>query len=516
MDLGTSGCKTALVDPTGAVLAWEFSPVELLILPHGGAEQDPEDWWVAFLSSAGRLIRGSGVGPGAIQAIVCSTQGECTVPVDERGHALMNAVLWMDMRGEAAVRRNVSGRFRIGGYDAFKLLRWIRLTGGAPALSGKDPAGHMLMIKESYPQVYRRTHKFLNALDYLNLRLCGRFVATPDSILTSWVTDNRRLGRIAYDAGLMRLSGVDPEKIPELVAGTDQIGTLLPTVAKELGLSADTRVFAGSIDTAAAAIGCGAVADYEPHLYIGTSAWLAAHVPFKKTDVFSGIASVPGPVADRYLMIAAQTTAGGNLAYLKERILYHKDELLRDVGVPDVYKILDLIAERTPAGSRGLIYTPWLYGERCPLEDGTVRAGIMNLSLEHSREDIIRAFLEGVALNTRWMLEPVRTFLRRKPEAITIAGGGGASRVWCRIFADVLGMRVRQLEQPVQANAVGAAAIARVGMGQATFAELAQHTSYRAEYEPNPRNAKVYDQSFEVCKEIYFRLKPIYRRLNGG
>ncbi len=515
VDLGTSGCKAALVDRSGAVLGWAYEPVELHILPEHGAEQNPEDWWRALVTSTRRLLAETGTSPTDVAAVACSTQGECTVPVDAEGNALMNAVLWMDMRGEDAVRRRAGGAIRVAGYGATKLLRWIRLTGGAPALSGKDPAGHMLFIKEAFPDIYRRTYKFLNALDYMNLRLTGRFTATPDSILTSWVTDNRKPDRIAYHPSLLKQSGIDPDKFPELVRCTDVLGPLQPAAAQELGLSPQTVVVAGAIDTTAAAVGSGAVGDYEPHLYIGTSSWIAAHVPFKKTDVASGIASVPCALSDRYLLIATQTSAGGNLTYLKERILYHQDELLQDENVPDVYKILDRIAERTPAGSRGLLYTPWLYGERCPVDEGTLRAGLFNLSLEHSREDVIRAFLEGVALNTRWMLKPVERFLGRPVRSINIAGGGGVSRVWCRIFADVLGVTIRQLKEPVQANAVGAAWIARVGLGEMSFADVAGRTDIREEFVPDADNAPVYNQAFQNFQEIHRRLGPLYRKINA-
>ena len=516
VDLGTSGCKTALVDAQGQVLGWQFQPVDLHILPGHGAEQDPEDWWRGFLTTARRLIETSGVDPRRIHAVCCSTQGECTVPVDENGRALMRAQLWMDMRGEKYIQRRARGPVSFSGYDVWKLMRWIRLTGGAPALSGKDPAGHMLFIKEVFPEVYARTYKFLAALDYLNLRLTGRFVATPDSILTSWVTDNRRPDRVRYDDALIRASGIAGEKFPELVACTDVIGTLTPDTAAALGLSPDTQVVAGGIDTTAAAIGCGTIAINDPHLYIGTSSWLAAHVARKKTDVISSMASVPCALPDKYLLIATQTTAGGNLSYLKERILYHQDELLQDEGVPDVYKILDRIAARTPAGSRGLIDTPWLYGERCPVDDGSLRAGLFNLSLEHSREDMIRAFLEGVALNTRWMLRPVGKFLGRAPAAITIAGGGGASDIWCEIFADTLGVPIRQLADPVQANAVGAAAIAGVGLGRLKFEDLPARTRYRRIYDPHPQRTRVYDESFAVFTELHRRLQPLYKKLNAA
>ena len=138
-----------------------------------------------------RLVRQLPEVAGKVRAVSCSTQGEGTVPVDRQGQALMNCILWMDMRGEPYLREQFKGWINLTGAGLANTLRWIRLTGGMPSMTGKDPAAHMLFIRKCMPDVYERTYKFLNVLDYLNLRLTGRFVATFDSILTSWVCDNR-------------------------------------------------------------------------------------------------------------------------------------------------------------------------------------------------------------------------------------------------------------------------------------------------------------------------------------
>ena len=499
----------------GRVVAWEFESVETLLFPNGGAEQDPHAWWAAFLRVARWLVGREIVAPQQIVAICCSTQGECTVPVDADGQPLMNAILWMDSRGAEHLKAITAGLINVAGYHPLRLWRWIRLTGGAPSLAGKDPAAHMLYIKHERPDVYARTYKFLNALDYLNFRLTGRFVATYDSILTSWVTDNRDPSNVHYSDTLLRGCGIAPDKFPEIVKCTDVLGTLRPEVALALGLGKDVAVVAGAIDNTAAAIGAGAVEDYAAHLYIGTSSWLAAHVPFKKTDILSALASVPCAVPGRYLLTALQTTAGGNLTFLRDKILYHKDELLQEEEVPDVYKLMDRIAARTPAGSNGVLYTPWIYGERAPVEDSAVRATIFNLSLENSRADIIRAVLEGVALNTRWLLQPFEKFLGRSLECINIVGGGANSSVWCQIFADVLQRPVRQVKDPIQANVRGAAFIAGVGLGIVSYADVPACTEYERDYQPTPAHRAVYDTAFREFVNIYRQNKAIYRRLNN-
>ena len=516
VDLGTSGCKTALVSLDGTVLSWRFRAVQTHLLDGAGAEQVPADWWQAFLDSAREVLATSNVPPSRVVAICCSTQGEGTIPVDRTGAVLMNAITWMDMRGADSLHKQVRGLINLAGYDIVRLMRWVKLCGGAPSLSGKDPAAHMLFIRDRYPDIYQRTYKFLNVLDFFNLRLTGRFVSTYDSILTSWVTDNRDASRVRYHPGLLRDSGIEADKFPELVPCTEIIGTLLPDVATALGLSPATQVVAGAIDNTASAIGAGTLANGDAHLYIGTSSWIGAHVAHKKTDMASQIASIPCAVPSRYLMVAMQTSAGNNLSFLKEKVLYNQDALLHKEQLPDVYKIFDRIAADVPAGSQGLIYMPWLFGERCPVDDRTLRAGLFNLSLNHSRETIIRAFFEGVALNTRWMMKPVQQFLGTRLDHLTLMGGGATSRVWCQIFSDVLGIPVRQLAEPMQANAVGAAYIGFVGLGMIDYETAAAQTRYQHVYQPDRSSHDVYNDVFGTFTELHHRLSPLYKRLNQG
>jgi xylulokinase len=219
---------------------------------------------------------------------------------------------------------------------------------------------------------------------------------------------------------------------------------------------------------------------------------------------------VPG----RYLLTALQATAGGNLTFLRDNVIYHKDELLQEADVPDIFKVLDQIAERVPAGSNGVLYTPWIWGERAPVDDLTLRAGLYNLSLNNTREDIIRAFLEGIAFNTRWLLSPVEKFLGRKVETIHIVGGGAQSDVWCQIFSDVMDVEIKQVQDPIYANARGAAWIAAVGLGEIKFDDVSELVQFKQAFQPQSKNRMLYDDKFEIFKQIYRQMKGIYRRLN--
>ncbi len=514
IDLGTSGPKVALFTMKGEAVAHTFEPTRLLLLPNGGAEQCPDDWWDAIKKASSRLLGEGHVPAGDIAAVCCTAQWSGTVAVDRSGRHLANAIIWMDSRGAPQVKKMAGGLIRFEGYNVRKLARWVRLTGGIPANSGKDPVAHILYMKEEMPDIYEKTYKFLEPKDYINMRLTGEFFAGYDSITLHWVTDNRDPARVAYDDKLIRYSTLDREKLPDLKRAVDILGPLKPEVADELGLSRNVKVIMGTPDVQSAAVGSGAVRDYEGHLYIGTSSWLTCHVPFKKTDVLHNMASLPSAIPERYFIGNEQETAGGCLNYLRDNILYPQDELATGIPPPDLFQILDRIVEKVPAGSDRLIFLPWLYGERTPVEDRYVRGGFFNQSLKTTREHLIRSVYEGVAYNARWLLQGVEKFTKRPFPWIHMIGGGAKSGIWCRIHADVLGRTMRQVKDPILANSRGAAYLASVALGQLTFEEIPEHIQIQETFEPNPENRKIYDELFPEFVRLYRRNRKIFARLN--
>jgi len=208
IDLGTSALKVALVSVSGEVVAAEEEAHQVRLLPGGGAEQDPEGWWAMITQVSSRLMARGVVPPGAITAVCCTGQWSGTVPVDEGGRPVRDAIIWMDSRGAPYARRITSGPVRLSGYGADKLARWIRKTGGIPSHSGKDSLAHILWLKQEEPETYRAASLFLEPKDWLNLRLTGEAAASFDSIALHWVTDNRDAGQIRYDPALLRLAGV--------------------------------------------------------------------------------------------------------------------------------------------------------------------------------------------------------------------------------------------------------------------------------------------------------------------
>jgi xylulokinase len=427
--------------------------------------------------------------------------------VDRNGDPIHDAIIWMDSRGAPQVRALISGPVRIEGYDPRKLRTWVRLTGGAPSRSGKDSLAHILYLREEHPRIYRGAAAFLEPKDYLNLRLTGVLAASYDSIALHWVTDNRIPEAVAYDDGLLDRAGLARAQLPPLVPGASVVGTLTAAAARDLGLPPGIDVIAGTPDLHSAAIGSGAMSDGAPHLYLGTSSWLMCHVPFKKTDVVHNIGSLPAPRPGRFLTANEQETAGKALTWIAE--------VLFGTASPAVYDELNEIAAGVPPGSGDVVFTPWLYGERTPVEDASLRAGFFNQSLGTGRPEMVRAVFEGVAFNTRWLLGHVERFVGSRLEPITMVGGGASSALWCQIHADVLGRTVRQAADPVMVNVRGAGLLGHVALGTIGWDDIPGLVPVAATYRPDPRNAPVYERLYGVFRSIHRRNRRTYRTLNG-
>ncbi len=514
VDHGTSGVKASIISVGGEVVASDFEKTPIHFLPGGGAEQDPAEWWKALLETAKRLVRGGVVPAGAIEAVCVSSTFSSTVAVDARGNHLAHALTWMDSRGAPYVAEAMKGFPSVMGYGLFKVLKWLNRTAGAPSLSGKDDIGHVLLWKNEFPHVYEKAHMFLPSKDYLNLKLTGEFAASFDSMQLFWVTDTRDIDRVHYDETLIRLLGIDREKLPPLKGSTEILGPLLPVVADEIGLPRGVKVVMGSPDHQCALIGSGAVREYEGHVYIGTSSWVQCIVPFRKSDALHAIASFPTGIPGKYQSVNEQDLAGGCLGFLADNILFWKNGLATGERPANPYAIMDKVAAGVEPGSHKLIFTPWLNGERTPVDDATLRGGLYNLSKTTNLDHIVRAFFEGVAYNTRWSLRYVERFVKRSLNPLNIVGGGARSDVWCQIFADVLDREIRQVKDPLEANARGAAFIASVGLGFIAFDDIPDLISYERAFVPNAGNRKTYDELFGCFLRIYRNNRGMFRGLN--
>ena len=515
IDLGSGGHKAAIVSDSGEVIASAEESITTHMLPDGGAEQDPAEWWDGALKTAKKVIRDSGVSAQDIVAVGCDSQWSVVVPVDENAQPLMNAVHWLDTRGGKHNRQIISGFPRVHGYNLFKVLKWIKLTGMAPTHSGVDSLGHVLFIKHERPEIYAKTYKFLEPMDYLTSRLTGRITATQKTMAVFMIMDNRQWGSQEYSGELLKLAGVDKEKFPELISNDGVVGTLDPSVAQELGLLPSTRVIAGIGDSNVSTIGSGAVKDFEPIIYIGTSYYMNCHVPFKKTDINHMMASLPSPFPSKFMLFAEQGTGGRCVEHYLKNIVYADDEFNTGPKPEDAYERFNTIASRAPAGSGGLIYLPWLNGSIAPSENPYVRGGFMNLSLATTRTHMTRAIMEGLAFNNRWARGAVEKFIGRPLESFRFSGGGALSDVWSQIHADIMGVPVHQVDDPINTTVRGTALLALISLGYRSVDEIPGLIKIKQVFEPDDANRELYDKMYAQYRELFRQNKKIFAALNG-
>jgi xylulokinase len=217
-------------------------------------------------------------------------------------------------------------------------------------------------------------------------------------------------------------------------------------------------------------------------------------------------------------MTALQATAGANLTWLRDKVVEYDDPLVgaghvsRDEG--SLFDAFDQIIPTVPPGAHGVLYTPWLYGERAPVDDPHLRAGFFNISLDTNRSDLLRAVFEGVALNTRWLARSVDRFLGSPVTSMVITGGGARSDSWCQIFADVLGIEIRRDARPYAVNARGAGWIGAVGTGMVGFADIPGLMRNDRVFTPVPDVHAVYDEVFDAYRRLHKRVAPVYKHLN--
>lgn len=508
-DTGTASNKAVLLNLKGEIVAHASAYYPVYYPRKGWAEQLPSDWWAAVTKTTRETIEKADVDPSDVTAIIFTTQMSGTLPVNSNGEPLKPCMIWLDTRAKEQAKKMSTGLIKVAGYSLFTLLTFLRITGGIYGHVGKDPICKILWLKEREPKTYDETYKFLDCKDYLVYKCTGNFVTSRDCANIWWMMDTR-MGKFDWSDTILKKYGISRAKLPEIKKATDIAGKLTGEAASEMGLCEGTPVIVGAGDVASAAIGSGAIKEGKIHAYIGTSGWLGCHLSERKKDLFHYIGSICSANPSMYLCVAEQETAGACLEWLKNNVFKEGQ------SQGDIYQVFEETAAKISPGANGLIFTPWLFGERAPLDDPTVRGGFYNLSLEHSRDHMVRAVLEGVALNLKWALVYMEK-LAGKAENIKIVGGGALSNIWCQILADVLNRNINRVYDPQEAGAKGAAIIAMIALGHLkTFNDAENLVKVEAVFKPDPKNVAVYEEIFKEFKGIYKNNKAMYRRLNIG
>jgi xylulokinase len=523
IDLGTTALK-ACVYEIGDRLILRASSARRITLDSGNdgrAEQDPEEWWDALVSVLPEVIRASGLGPASIAGISFCAQMQCLVLVDAEGRAVRPALSYLDSRASVRRARLTAGGPRVAGIGLGLLIPWMRIAGGVAA-SAKDPLWKYLRVMDEEPEAFSRVHRWLDAKDFLIARCTGRFIMSNDSAYATFLADTRR-DKTAWSPNLIRRFGVCPAHLPDILAPSAVAGPLLPSAARSLGVSAGTPVFAGAGDASLIGIGAGAAAPGSTHIYMGTSGWVSTVVERRIVDPFAMMAAVPGPVPGRYAYFGEQETSGKCLEWVRDHLALDEigvylEKRVLPAGPEEEYKsLIDYLTAsiaEIPAGSGGLIFTPWLHGSRSPFEDPRVRGMFFNIGLETGKRQMIRAVVEGLAYNARMLLE-AQEHRARTSKVIRFAGGGALSDETCRIFADVTDHIVEPVIEPQNAGAAGAALAAAWGMGR--FADLdaaASTVPVRDRFEPRAASRSAHDRNYRVFRELYPATKRLFARLN--
>ncbi len=522
-DIGTTGVKTCLfgIGNTIDLIASAQQSYGLYLLDNGGVEQDADEWWDALCATTHALFLQSGVSAQEVSGISFCCQMQGLVLVDKAGNAVRRPMSYMDQRAKAEIKAGIAHGPQIAGANVFKLAKSLAIT-GAVSSSVKDPVWKYKWVERNEPEIFKRVYKWFDVKEYLICRCTGEFVMTEDSAFSTFLFDTRK-GKRGWSKSLCRMLRVNTAHLPRIVRSVDKAGGLTQKAAAELGLWAGTPVFGGGGDATLIGVGAGCTGVGDTHIYSGTSGWVSTVVDRQLVDTDAMIAAIVSAQEGRYNYFAEMETAGKCLEWVKDHLaldeigIYlekkHVAETQESVYT-SLYHYLTETIERIPAGAGGVLFTPWLHGNRCPFEDPNAAGMFFNIRLETGKTELIRAVLEGVCYHLRWMLEcQDRKVLTSNP--IRFVGGGALSGVTCQILADLTGRTIETVASPQNVGAVGAAAVAGVGLGIIGGLERARELIPAVRtYSPNPAVKPVYDRNFMVFKRLYRANRKNFKLLN--
>ena len=523
-DFGTSSVKTCLFE-IGAEIRLAASAsagYDLFISDDGGAEQNTEQWWAALCSTTRALFRKSDVKPEEIEGMAFCSQMQGTVLVDERGNALRRPMNYLDQKGVREYRDCMGrGVVKVSGCSLYKLVRNL-LVNFAGSTSAKDPVWKYKWVEHNEPEVFKKTYKWLDIGDYLTSRCTGRIVRTADSAFATFLYDTRK-GKEGWNKGLLKMYRVNPDHMPEIIDCTDLAGRLTEKAAAELGLVPGIPVFGGGGDTTFVNIGAGCTRPGDTHIYVGTSGWVSTYLDHQTVDIQAMITGVLSAKRGYFNYYAELETAGKCFEWVMEHLAL--DELgvyLEHTKVTDVeskyLSLYDYLSEevgKVPPGANGVIFTPWLHGNRCPFEDAKAGGMFFNLRIENGKRDMIRAVFEGICYHLRWLLECEARRVKTS-DPIRFVGGGALSPLTCQMLSDITGRTVETVNNAQEVGAIGTALVVAAGIQGADVLELARRlVKVRQTYTPNPANSAVYERNYRVFKRLYKANVKLFQELNA-
>jgi xylulokinase len=494
-DLGTTGNKATLYDREGQLVGSAFYAYSTDYPHTSWAEQNPDDWWQAICTSTHQLLAYTGVQPGEIACITFSGQMMGCVPLDQQAHPLRSAIIWADQR--SVVQEGWVGE-RLSPQEIY------RITGHR--LSASYSLQKILWLRDHQPEIYHATYKFVHAKDAMVARMTGKFVTDVSDASGMNLYD---LEARCWSTRILEAVELEQSQLPEVHPSIDVVGEVLPSVADEVGVAPGTQVVIGGGDGPCAAAGSGVVAEGSAYNYIGSSSWIAVASPAPVFDPECKTVTFEHIVPGMYTPNGTMQAAGASYQWMRDQLcgveagLAHANE-----GSP--YEQMNAAAASSPPGANGLIFLPYLMGERSPRWNPKARGAFIGLTIRHTRADMIRAVLEGVTMNLRLILAALQSH-GLQVEAMRLIGGGARGRFWNQMMADIYNLPVYRMAILEEATSMGAAMAGGIGVGLFPDFSVSQQMNPVAEiFMPDPAAQHAYEQIFPLFEACYLALAPVY------
>lgn len=496
-DLGTSGNKAALYREDGTLAASAVAAYGTRYPRPGWAQQDPRDWWQAVCGSTRELVEKAGIAPGEVGCISFSGQMMGCLPVDREGTPLRPMIIWADTRASRQEQEIIS---RVGMEEIY------RITGHRASASYS--AAKLLWIRDNEPEIYEKTYKMLQAKDFLIHRLTGRFVTDYSDAGGTNLFDIRKKEWSEEICGAL---GISRDLLPDLLVSAEVAGGLTAEAAASCGLLEGTPVVTGGGDGSCACVGAGAVEEGDSYCVLGSSSWIST---VDREPVFDGkLRTFNWVHLDPALYTPCGTMQAAGLSYGWYRDIFCQEEarIARETG-ESLYDLLDRGMESSGPGAGGVLYLPYLLGERSPRWNHEARGAFLGLDVRTRKEDMARAVLEGVGYNLKVILDVLEDGWRLA--ALRLIGGGAKGRLWPRILADIWGRPLELPAYPEEATSLGAAVCGGVGIGMYRDYRVVKNMNRTVEtIQPDGDRAGLYEACYDAFNRAYEALVPVYEEL---
>jgi len=499
-DLGTTGNKASLFDEEGKVRASSYHGYGTEYPRTNWVEQNPEDWWTAVCVSTRQLLGEARITPKQVACISFSGQMMGCVILDRQAQPLRSAIIWADTRAIPQAEKLIE---KVGMENAY------RITGHRA--SSSYSAAKIIWVRDIQPEIFARAHKVVQAKDFIVARLTGVF-ATDYSDASG--TNLYDLQTYDWSSEMLDAAGLDRSILPDLHESTEVIGQVLASVADEVGLAAGTPVVIGGGDGCCAAAGAGVVKEGSAYNYLGSSSWIATASRQPIFDPALRTFTWAHMMRGMYSPCGTMQAAGGSYQWLRDTFCQQEKESAGQLKISP-YELMNLQVEKSKPGANGLLYFPYLLGERSPRWNPDARAVYFGLTMGHTRADIIRSTLEGITLNLKVILDAFRQ-QGAQIEAMRVIGGGASGRAWRQIMADIYGIPIRRPALLTEATSFGAALAGGIGIGMYKNWSLAEElTPIVDELQPDTQLAGLYKKMYGIFNRAYEAFVPLYEDVSA-